>query len=241
MKLRFQPMPALTLVTVICVAILISLGTWQYKRLQWKTALLAEVEAAVTAPPLTSLLDLEKAVAAKEPIDFRRIGLSADVESIPPPYLVYLPRKDGIYWRAFSPLSESDQSLYGAFGVVRDDKKDSYELSFLPQGKAQIAGYIRKDHPMGRIEALVKSKASPKSNRYFKFNQTGDWDKEGTINTDIYIDIDAHISDASLLPIKRPEIRNNHFDYMLTWYSFALILIIIYVMMHYRSGRLTWS
>ena len=234
-------MLGLTVVTAICVAILIALGTWQYKRLQWKTDLLAEVEAAVTAPPLTSLLDLEKAAAGKEPIDFRRIGLSADVESIAPPFLVYQPRKDGIYWRAFSPLSESGQSLYGAFGVVRDDKKEAYELSFLPQGQVQIAGYIRKDHPMGRIEAWVKSKASPKANRYFKFNQTTDWDKEGAINTDIYLDIDANISDASLLPIKRPEIRNNHFDYMLTWYSFALILIFIYVMMHYRSGRLTWS
>lgn len=234
-------MPGLTIVTVICVAILISLGTWQFKRLQWKTALLAEVEAAVTAPPLTSLADIEQAIKAGEPVDFRRISLTANVESNARPFLVYQPRQDGIYWRAFTKLSEDGQHIYGAFGVVRDDKKESYDISYLPMGQALIAGYVRKNHPMGRIESWVKSGASPKANRYFKFNQTGDWDEGGEIGTDIYLDISTDVTDANLLPIKRPEIRNNHLDYMLTWYSFALILLCIYAILHYRSGRLKWS
>lgn len=240
MKLHFKPMPGLTLVTIICVAILISLGTWQFKRLQWKTALLAEVEAAVTAPPLTSLRDIKHAVKAGEPVDFRRISLTANVESEARPYLVYQPRQDGIYWRAFAKLSEGGQHLYGAFGVVRDDQKEAYIISYLPQGDAKIAGYVRKDHLMGRIESWVKSQASPEANRYFKFNQTQDWDNEGEIGTDIFLDISEDEKDANLLPVKRPEIRNNHLDYMLTWYSFAFILLCIYVILHYRNGRLKW-
>ena len=55
MRVKFRPMPWLTAIVAIMLAILISLGVWQYKRLQWKTTLLAEVEASVTAPPLTSL------------------------------------------------------------------------------------------------------------------------------------------------------------------------------------------
>lgn len=234
-------MPGLTSVTIMCVSILVGLGTWQYHRLQWKTSLLAEVEAAVTAAPLTSLQELEAAIAADEPVDFRRIGLTAFVESSAVPYLVYQSRQDGIYWRAFSPLTESGVTIYGGFGVVRDDKKDSYEISYLPSGDVQLAGYVRKNHPMGRIEALVKSKASPEANRYFKFNQSQNWDKAGLINTDVYLDFNDSRSKASKLPIKRPEIRNNHFDYMLTWYSFAIILLIIYAIMHYRNGRLKWS
>lgn len=233
-------MRGLTIVTAICVAILISLGTWQYQRLQWKTALLAEVEAAVTAPPLISLADLEEAIQAGKPVDFRRIGLTAHVETVQP-FLVYQPRQDGIYWRAFTKLSEGGRHLYGAFGVVRDDKKENYDISYLPQGKAQLAGYIRRDHPMGRIEGWVKSKATPKANRYFKFNQTQDWDEGGHIRTDIYLDLSEDEMEANLLPIKRPEIRNNHLDYMLTWYSFALILLCIYALLHHRNGRLKWS
>ncbi len=241
MKLHFKPMPGLTIVTLICVAILISLGTWQFKRLQWKTALLTEVEAAVTAAPLTSLADIEQSIKAGDPVDFRRISLTVNVDSKARPFLVYKPRQDGIYWRAFAKLSQGERHLYGGFGVVRDDKKETYELSYLPEGEAKIAGYVRKDHPMGRIESWVKSEASPETNRYFKFNQTDDWDNGGQIKTDIYLDISEDETDANLLPIKRPEIRNNHLDYMLTWYSFALILFIIYALLHYRSGRLTWS
>ena len=241
MALRFKPMPGLTLITAICVIILMSLGTWQYQRLQWKTALLAEVEAAINAPPLRSLRELESEIDAGNPVDFRRIELTATMTGSDLPYLVYQPRQDGIYWRAYAPLLESDINIYGAFGVVRDDKKEVYDISYLPSGVVNLAGHIRKTYPMGRIESWVKSSANPKSNRYFKFNQTGDWDIGGVIETDIYLDLSEDFDDASLLPIKRPEIRNNHFDYMLTWYSFAIILLIIYAIMHYRNGRLSWS
>lgn len=241
MKLRFNPMPGLTFVTVICVAILISLGTWQYHRLQWKTALLAEVEAAVSAPPLTSLSELKDEIIAGNPVEFRRISLFANVDSSSKPYLVYQPRQDGIYWRGFSPLTESGIYVFGAFGLVRDDKKETDDISYLPSGEARVAGYVRKNHAMGRIESWVKSSASPKANRYFKFNQTNDWDQGGAIETDIYLDLNSRVHEASELPIKRPDIRNNHFDYMLTWYSFAVIMLIIYMIMHYRNGRLKWS
>lgn len=241
MKFRFAPMPGLTVVTAICVAILISLGTWQYHRLQWKTDLLAEVDIAVNAPPLTSLLELKDEISAGAPVEFRRIGLLANVQASSQPYLVYQPRQDGIYWRAFSPLSESGIHVFGAFGIVRDDKKETGEISYLPSGIVKLAGYVRKNHAMGRVESWVKSDASPQANRYFKFNQTDDWDKDGTIETDIYLDLNSHILEASELPIKRPDIRNNHFDYMLTWFSFAFIMLIIYMIMHYRNGRLKWS
>lgn len=241
MKFRFQPMPFLTVVTAICISILIGLGTWQYQRLQWKRALLTEIEASVSAPPLTSLSQLKAEITAGNPVEFRRIGLRANVQTSSQPYFVYQPRQDGIYWRAFSPLFEDDILVFGAFGVAQDKEKENYDISYLPSGEAKLAGYVRRNHPMGRIESWVKSAASPEANRYFKFNQTEDWDKGGRIETGIYLDLDSHIYEASNLPIKRPDIRNNHFDYMLTWYSFAVIMLIIYMMMHYRNGRIKWS
>ena len=138
------------------------------------------------------------------------------------------------------PLALSPLSVVFTLGFMTMIDAHS-DISYLPSGVVNLAGYIRKTYPMGRIESWVKSSANPKSNRYFKFNQTGDWDKGGVIKTDIYLDFSEDFDDASLLPIKRPEIRNNHFDYMLTWYSFAIILLIIYAIMHYRNGRLSWS
>ena len=237
MSLQFKPMPWLSAITAICLAILISLGVWQYQRLHWKKALLAEVEAAVTAPPLSSLAELEASINAGNPVDFRRIGFSAIVDGSAS-YLVYSSRSDGIYWRQFSPLKEGEHSFFGALGYIKD--KDRSEVPGTPAqpaiSPADFAGYIRKDHKMGAIEALVKNEANPESNRYFKFNQTGDW-AQGSAAL-YYIDIDTQIMDAGKLPIKRPEIANNHLDYMLTWFSFAGILLFIYGLIHVRSGRL---
>ena len=237
MSLQFKPMPWLSAITAICLAILISLGVWQYQRLHWKKALLAEVEAAVTAPPLSSLAELEASIEAGKPVDFRRIGFSAMVDGNGS-YLVYSSRSDGIYWRQFSPMQDGAHSFFGAFGYIKDKDRGGVTdtLAQPPISPSPIAGYIRKNHKMGAIEALVKNKANPESNRYFKFNQTGDWAQGSAAS--YYIDIDAQIADARQLPIKRPEIANNHLDYMLTWFSFAGILLFIYGLIHVRSGRL---
>lgn len=246
MKLHFKPMPWLTVFVVISLAILISLGTWQYQRLQWKTALLADVEAAVTAPPFNSLGDLQRAIADDEPVDFRRIQFTAKPLAGSPVYAVYAPQKGGIYWDQFRQY-EGGPDIFGRYERVADDVKPDSSLVVTNTLMADSAiGYVRKVHPMGWVESLIKSKASPASNRWFKFNQSGDWG-QGEVMTSHYIDIVEYESatdtqlDAANLPIKRPDIRNNHFDYMLTWYSFALILLIIYLILHRRAGRLKFS
>ena len=246
MKIKFKPMPWLTVVVAICIAILIALGTWQYNRLQWKTALLADVEAAVTAPPFTSLDALHRAIQAEEPVDFRRIGFTASPAPGSLIYAVYAPEKGGIYWNLFRQYSAAPD-IFGRYTQVTDAKK--------PGGEARVAapsapegniGYVRKVHEMGTVESIIKSKASPDTNRWFKFNQSGDWG-QGDILTSHYIYITKVQSnasgalDAADLPILRPDIPNNHFDYMLTWYSFALILLIIYFILHRRAGRLSFS
>ena len=228
-------MPWLSAITAICLAILISLGVWQYQRLQWKTALLAEVEAAVSAPPLTSLAELEQSLAAGQPVDFRRIGFSALVDG--GTYLVYSSRSDGIYWRQFLPMKEADRRFFGAFGYVKDEDRSSIiDTNAKAISPSRVAGYVRKNYKMGTIEALVKNKANPEANRYFKFNQTGNW-AQGAAGS-YYIDVDPQILEADQLPIKLPEIANNHLDYMLTWFGFAGILFFIYGLIHVRSGRL---
>ena len=57
----------LTLFTVPALALLIGLGVWQVQRLHWKEALIAQSEAAATAPPAA----IETVLAAPDP-EFRR-------------------------------------------------------------------------------------------------------------------------------------------------------------------------
>ncbi len=259
MKLSLRPMPWLTGIVAVMLAILISLGVWQLQRLQWKTDLLAEVEASVTSPPLTSLDDLERAIAAGEPVDFRRIVFASNPAPDRPIYAVYKTQQGGIFWDLFRQYD----SIFGKYDTVENaDKPDGTVLSPHRNIRSYYIGYVREDHPMGRVEGWLKSKPNRTTNRWFKFNQTKDWGTETTglpglmqsglennVRTSHYIDIettlpfntaDQGVSAAAALPVRRPTIRNNHRDYMLTWFFFALLLIIFYLMIHRRAGRLTW-
>ena len=249
MKLQFRPMPWLTTIVAIMLMILISLGVWQYQRLQWKTALLEEIEASVTAPPLSSLDDLERAIAAGEPVDFRRISFVPEPVQGAPVYNVFKTQTGGIFWDVFNAIEDlrSDKLIFVKHKTIEDAQKTD-EADFHPVGSLQdnfrtSYGYVRTDHPMGRVESWVKSQPNRETNRWFKFNQDGSWGR-GLDSNDLilshYLEIDFETKSAELLPIRRPSIRNNHRDYMLTWFSFAGLLLIFYALIHRRAGRLTW-
>jgi len=178
MSVQFRPMPWLTAIVAIMLAILISLGVWQYQRLQWKTDLLAEVEASVTALPLTSLQDLERAIAAGEPVDFRRIELTGDVvggEFFE--YHVFKSQSGGIFWDVFLPFQAhraqgQKKLIFVRTQTINDTQKANDDFGRLVISEIRpVYGYVREDHPMGRVEGWVKSKSSVEKNRWFKFNQ----------------------------------------------------------------------
>ncbi len=241
MKLYFKPMPWLTAIVAICLAILISLGTWQYQRLQWKTALLADVEAAATAPAFTSLAEIQDALDSGEAVDFRRYGSSGKARGIEQGFLVFTAANKDISWRVFTAVENSNVTSFAALGLVSDGARD--ELREVADNQnIPLVGYVR----LARETTRGAAKSSPDKNRWFGFNplpETHDWAKMSGIEADMrfYIDTVQGAADANLLPPRRPDIRNNHFDYMLTWYSFALILLIIYFILHRRAGRLKFS
>lgn len=251
MSIKFRPMPWLTGIVVVMLAILITLGVWQFQRLQWKTNLLAEVEASVTAPPLTSLEDLERAIAEGEPVDFRRITINAFPVKGAPVYHVYKSQTGGIFWDIFIPIKDWDSSTRGEKSIFvrartvdaaeKEDELNEYYHT-LQDVSIKSYGYVRTDHPMGRVESWIKSQPSRTSNRWFKFNQDGSWAQSMPQNLILshYIEIEPDATDAATLPVRRPSIRNNHKDYMLTWFSFAFLLLIFYGLIHRRAGRLTW-
>jgi len=241
MKLHFKPMPWLTVIVAICLAILISLGTWQYQRLQWKTALLAEVEAAAEAEPFTSFAQVQSAIEAGEPVDFRRYASSSEAMGLSENFFVFTAANKNISWRFFTAVKNSDTNAFAGLGIVSDDMRDDI-IGFTENQTIPLIGYVR----LARGKTRGAAKSTPEKNRWFGFNpmpETHDWADMAGIEADMrfYIDAVSGATNAKLLPAKRPDIRNNHLDYMLTWYSFALILSIIYVILHRRAGRLKFS
>ncbi|MBL4870872.1 MAG: hypothetical protein JKX72_07955 [Robiginitomaculum sp.] len=239
MKIKFQPMWGLTIATLICLGILLTLGTWQYKRLHWKTKILAEIEQAGNAPPLQSLQEINMLLAAGKPVDFRRIamGVNFTLPIINEGQPFHLLRSTGkaFSWRFYQPISEGTSQAYVA---TREFVKGP--MATPPKalsGENTLIGYVR----LVQKTNWTIPKSDPKANRWFSFNarpEVLDWSVGGTIATAYYIDAAPHIKAVENLPVRMPEIPNNHLDYMLTWYSFALILLVIYFLLHRKQGRL---
>src|SRR5688572_8678430 len=68
---RFSPRLWPTLVTLLGVVLLVTLGTWQLRRLAWKEDLIAHAEAGLEAPPTV----LPSESARYEALDFRHLAV----------------------------------------------------------------------------------------------------------------------------------------------------------------------
>ncbi len=242
MKIKFNPMPWLTVVTLICLGILLWLGTWQYQRLAWKTRILAEIEQAAHAEPLGSLSGINQLLAQGKPIDFRRVSLQANF-AVPPlnsgaPFHLMGSNGKAFTWRLYQPMSVDANSAYIAGREFTEVQKDNPPKTIV--GEKQVIGYVR----LVQKPNWTIPKSDVKTNRWFAFNASPevlDWSDNGTIAITYYIDHVEHIKSVDDLPVRIPDIPNNHLDYMLTWYSFALILLIIYFLVHKKQGRLRFE
>ncbi len=248
MRIKFKPMPGLSIAVLICFAILATLGTWQYKRLLWKTDLIIQIDQAANAAPLTSLSQASLLLAAGHPLDFRRIEL--DGRFVRPqinngqPF--HVSRSDGkrFFWQLYQPYRADDKTAYVATHKFTDAQKNA--PPDLKTGQEKIVGYVR----IPDMTTRFMPKNNPETNRWFVFNANPEiinWagpkndpkgDAKNEIETAYFIDQVFGVETASELPVRIPEIANNHLDYMLTWYSFIFILLVIYLLIHKRAGRL---
>lgn len=237
MKPYFRPLPSLTIVTGVALIILILLGSWQYQRLQWKTQLLSDIDIASEAKPFTSLSQVTHALEAGEPIDFRRFGSTVSPVFIETPFLVFSAENRDISWRVFQPVQQQGRTVFAGLNLIAD--KDRETVNAQSDDSFPIAGYIR----LARDNHRGMTKSTPELNRWFGFNplpDTHNWadDVYGTVDVRFYIDSVTDQSQADMLAPRKPNIRNNHFDYMLTWYGLAIVLLVIYLIFHHRAGRL---
>lgn len=239
MKIKFKPMPGLTIAVLICLGILLTLGTWQYRRLQWKTALLEQIDQAAHGAPFRSLSDINARLAQGVPVDFRRVSLRVNFISPPvndgTPF--HLNRSNGksFSWRLYQPVMDGDILAYVATREFTDTQKENPPARI--DGQKDIIGYVR----LVQVPNWTLPQSNPETNRWFAFDAAPellDWSYNKTIETAYYIDHVEHVGEVENLPVLMPEIANNHLDYMLTWYSFVFILLVIYALVHRKQGRL---
>jgi surfeit locus 1 family protein len=225
---------ATTLVVLICIGILVSLGVWQLHRKVWKENLIAAMNARLDAPPVPvpPPSDWSKLTQAED--EFRPVRFSA--EFIPgQEALVYTPgsplRPDVTgpgYW-VFAPARLADGGVIVVDrGFVPMDRKDvATREAGVPKGTVDVVGVLR--WPEERNAFTPREEAN---GHLFFARDTAAMSARGQWNatSPFYVD---QVSPVPPGGWPRPgklqvNLRDDHLQYALTWFGLAAGLIGVY-------------
>jgi surfeit locus 1 family protein len=223
-----------TLLVLICVGMLCSLGVWQLHRKVWKEKLIAAMTARLNAQPEPLPPSSQWGKLTQDADEFRRVSFSA--QFLPgQAALVYTPGSalrtdiEGPGYFAFAPARLSDGSVVVIDrGFVPADWKDLARLaSTTPKEPIQIVGVLR--WPEER--SLFTPSADSKSNLYFlrdpkSMSAQGYWNASAPF----YVDQESPLPPAGLpLPGKlEVHLRDDHLQYAITWFGLAAGLLGVY-------------
>lgn len=231
MAFSFRPTLWPTVLSAPAVCVLILLGNWQMDRLAWKQALIAEMEANLAEPPVA----LPSAIETPKAWEFRRVRVRGSFLHEKEMYLSNRTRKGSVGYEIMTPLKREDgAALLVNRGWVPMDRKDpSTRLPGLPSGIVTVEGTLRTDKPKGWFTPPNE----PRNNLWFHVDlpAMAGWagvDPALPILLEASPSIDAGVYPRALL--SRIELPNAHLHYAVTWYSLAVILLVIYFLYHRR-------
>ena len=230
---RFTLIP--TLFTIPALIVLVWLGNWQVERLQWKTALIDSRTAALSAPAVSAPED----EAAARALDFHHVTVTGTFDHSKELYIAALNEQGISGYQIVTPLTLADGRIVlinrGFVPEIR--KKPETRAEGQIAGPTTVSGILRVPiTPTG----WIVPKNQPQDNYW------------------IYVDVPAmaaaaHLPAAAMLPYyieadaapnpggfpiggqTRISLPNDHLQYAITWYSFAVTLIVIYLVYHRRK------
>ncbi|MBL8566432.1 MAG: SURF1 family protein [Hyphomicrobiaceae bacterium] len=239
-----------TVLTLIGLAILLSLGTWQMRRLAWKEALIARVEAGAKAAPKPLGEVLADVIQGKQPFEeaeFRRVSVSGRFDHVHE-FHVWAPGKIGPAWSVVTPLELSTPlpAAPGAQpagrvlvirGVVPEHRKArEMRAAGNPEGVVEIVGRTR----IGRT-GTFSGGSNPEHNQWYSYDSAGMIQALGAGTPVAAVLVEAETAaggaDAPKPELGAINLTNRHLEYALTWYGLALTLIGVYVAYAVSRGR----
>lgn len=231
---RFRPSFWLTVCALIGIALLIGLGAWQLHRLGWKQAMIAERTARLEAPAIA----LPDPIAAPDAITLRRVSLAGrflEREF----HLGGRSRKGEVGFHIVAPLLlEDGRTILVDRGWVPVPKREAATRpESRSEGPVALEAVLRSGGWKGR--ALFQPDNAPQDNYWIWLDLPLMAELAGLQRpiTTLYATALPAEGAGQALPIAvapRVEIRNDHLEYALTWFSLAVALAVIYVMLSLR-------
>lgn len=231
-SLTFQrPSLALSLLAFLALCVLISLGTWQVYRLQWKTALIERREAQIAAAPAPFTFQPGDDPAT---FDFRRVALAAEPVS-DAMLFAGIAKIDGqVGHQAVQAVRLDDgRNVLVDRGLVPEAAMDkSAQLSPLPDEMAIFEGVLR-DRSFGQAGWFTPP---PDLERgvFYAYDLPAMAQALGLDSVlPLVLELDASFSGEPypVAGLTRVDLPNSHLQYAITWYGLAAGLIGVFVAM----------
>ena len=233
----FQPTLWPTLFTVPALVVILALGFWQLQRLQEKLAVIEAFEARVTAPAVAP----PPAGAPVAEIEFQRVSATGRYLVDKEVLILGRPFDGNTGFHVVVPFALDDGRV-----ILINRGWIPEKFGPLPRRPARLApprdsvtvnGLVHVVRPKGRFVPDNE----PGRDMWFTITPSEIGAAKGldAVAT-YYIDRLRPTPRDRQLPIgasTEVSVRNDHLQYAITWFSFAISLAVIYVLYHRRRSR----
>lgn len=228
---RFRPTLWPTLFTLPALVVLFGLGTWQVDRLFWKRDLIETRVSRSSAPAIPAPAGIDD-FAAMEFRHVRVVGVFLHDKEM---YLGARTLRGNVGYQVVTPLRRADGGylLVNRGWVPRERRDPATRAEGQLEGEVVVEGLIREPG----FKGVFPPDNRPEENFWFNVDvpAMAAWaGLEGVAN---YAVEAGPAPNPGGLPIggqTRIQLRNEHLQYAVIWYSLAVALIVIYILYHRR-------
>ncbi len=233
---RFRPTLWASLATLACLAMLLSLGSWQVQRKVWKEGLIAERHARMAQPPIPLPGDLTDQAA----LAHRRVTLAGRFRHDLEVRLANRTHDREVGRHVLTPFETDDGRVlmvdrgWVPMALERPEARAAGQV----EGKLAIAGTLQAGGWAGLD--LFEPANEPDRGLYNWLDLPTIAARAGlpAAETTLYLRQDPWAIPGGYPLGIAPGVHlaNNHLNYAIIWYAMAVILMVIYFLFHWRPA-----
>jgi surfeit locus 1 family protein len=222
--------------TLPMLAALLALGTWQLHRMEWKAALIEEVRIRGAAPAI--VLPIDDRIPAADLVH-RPVRITGRFMHEAEMHLLNRVRdgKPGI--NLVTPFMRSDggPTLLVDRGWAPMDWRGRVDVNGGPeQQEIEVTGVVRAPDAPGWLTPANR----PDANEWYYIDLSAMAGSVGILPfVDYYIYATGEspaVPDYPVVNVWQVDLPNNHLSYAITWFSLAVVLLVIYFVYHARPA-----
>ena len=229
MTSRFRRLIGPALMTLVMLIVLLGLGTWQVRRLAWKTAILAQIAQAEAAPPVP---------LPPDPSPFIKVAVTGH----------WLPARTALFG---ADVRDTKAGTELGAQLIQPLQRDDGEVILVvrgwvpmkrvaavatPDGVTTVAGYV---HPAD-TPAWFSAHDDVAGRHFYTLDPSVIGAALGLDHVAQFVLVALGVPSPDVLPVPAeslPRPPNNHLSYAITWYGLAVSLVVIFIVWARKAVR----